>query len=335
MEKRRMGRHGLEVPALCLGTMTFGLQVNEPDSREILDKAFEHRMTFLDTADAYPLGGTLETIGDTEAIIGRWMNDRGNRQQIQLATKCFAPTRRGPNNWGLSRQHIMEAVEDSLRRLNTDYIDLYQSHGFDPNTPIDETLRAFEDLVSSGKVRYIGCSNYPAWRLADAVHTAEQMGISGYICVQPRYNLLYREIETELLPLCQDQGLGVIVYNPLAGGFLSGKYKPGQDPEDGTRFTLGTAAGRYQERYWHEAQFDAVEKLKAVVENKELDMVSVAVAWVLKQPGITSALIGASRPDQLDANLAAFDVSFDEELAEACDAAWWALPRQPVQEGYR
>lgn len=335
MEKRRMGRNGLEVPALCLGTMTFGLQVDEPGSRDILDRAFEHRLTFLDTADAYPLGGSLETIGDTEAIIGRWMKDRGNRDEIQLATKCFAPTRRGPNNWGLSRQHIMEAVEDSLRRLQTDHIDLYQSHGFDPNTPIEESLRAFEDLVQSGKVRYVGCSNYPAWRLASALRAAERLGISGYISVQPRYNLLYREIETELLPLCIDQGLGVIVYNPLAGGFLSGKYQPGQDPQDGTRFTLGSAAGRYQERYWHDAQFQAVETLKAVVQSKGLNMVSVAIAWVLKQPGIISALIGASRPDQLDANLAAFDVSFDDELTAACEAAWWSLPRQPVQEGYR
>lgn len=330
-----MGRHGLEVPVLCLGTMTFGLQVDEPGSRNILDKAFDHRLTFLDTADAYPLGGSLDTIGDTEAIIGRWMKDKGNRDQIQLATKCFAPTRRGPNNMGLSRQHIMESVEASLRRLQTDHIDLYQSHGFDVHTPIEETLRAFEDLVQSGKVRYIGCSNYPAWRLAEALRAAERLGISGYISVQPRYNLLYREIETELLPLCVDQGLGVIVYNPLAGGFLSGKYRPGQNPEEGTRFTLGSAADRYQQRYWHDAQFTAVELLKAVVESQGLNMVSVAIAWVLQQSGITSALIGASKPEQLDANLAAFDVTFDEELTVACEAAWWSLPRQPVQEGYR
>jgi aryl-alcohol dehydrogenase-like predicted oxidoreductase len=229
----------------------------------------------------------------------------------------------------------MEAVEDSLRRLQTDHIDLYQSHGFDPNTPIEETLRAFEDLVQSGKVRYIGCSNYPAWRLADALHAAQGLGIAGYVSVQPRYNLLYREIETELLPLCINQGLGVIVYNPLAGGFLSGKYQPGQEPEDGTRFTLGSAADRYQQRYWHDAQFAAVETLKAVVESQSLNMVSVAIAWVLRQPGITSALIGASRPEQLDANLAAFDVTFDDALTAACEAAWWSLPRQPVQEGNR
>lgn len=335
IERRRMGRNGLEVPALCLGTMTFGLQVDEPGSRAILDKAFDHQLRFLDTADAYPLGGTRETVGDTEAIIGRWMKDKGNRSDILLATKCFAPTRSGPNGWGLSRQHIMESIDASLTRLDTDYVDLYQAHGFDPNTPIEETLRAFEDVVRSGKARYIGCSNYPAWRLAEALRSAERLGLAGYISVQPRYNLLYRDIEVELLPLCVDQGLGVIVYNPLAGGFLSGKYKPGQDVEQGTRFALGTAAERYQARYWHDSQFAAVETLKAVVEARGLNMVSVSVAWVLAQPGISSAIIGASRPDQLDANLAAFEVEFDDELSTACEAAWWSLPRRPVQEGYR
>lgn len=335
MEKRRMGRHGLEVPALCLGTMTFGLQVDEAGSKRILDKAFDHELRFLDSADAYPLGGSRETIGETEAIIGRWMKERGNRDDLLLATKCFAPTRRGPNAWGLSRQHIMESIDASLKRLGTDRIDLYQAHGFDPNTPIEETLRAFEDLVRSGKVRYVGCSNYPAWRLGEALRAADRLGAAGYISVQPRYNLLYRDIEVELLPLCLDQGLGVIVYNPIAGGFLSGKYKPGQDVVDGTRFALGTAAERYQERYWQESQFQAVETLKAVVEAKGLHMVSVAVAWVLAQPAITSAIIGASHPDQLDANLAAFDVQFDAELQAACEAAWWSLPRRPVAEGYR
>ncbi len=335
MEKRRMGKHGLEVPALCLGTMTFGLQVDESISRVILDRAYEADLTFLDTSDAYPLGGTLETMGETESIIGRWMKDKGNRDQLLIATKCFAPTRRGPNNWGLSRQHIMESVEKSLSRLGTDYIDLYQSHGFDPHTPIEETLRAFEDLVTAGKVRYIGCSNYPAWRLGDALRAADRLGVAGYISVQPRYNLLYRDIEIELLPLCLDEGIGVICYNPLAGGFLSGKYKPGQAPVDGTRFTLGTAADRYQARYWHDSQFEAVETLKTVVESKGLDMVSVSVAWVLAQPGISSAIIGASKPEQLDANLAALDLVLDEELVDACEAAWWSLPRRPVDEGYR
>lgn len=335
MEYRKLGRHGIEVPALCLGTMTFGLQVDEKTSFEILDRAWDLGLTFLDTADAYPLGGTRETIGETESIIGRWMGKRGNRDRLIIATKCFAPTRGGPNNMGLSRQHIIESIDKSLSRLKTDYVDIYQSHGFDPRTPIEETLRAFDDLVKAGKVRYVGCSNYPAWRLAQALRTADRLGVAGYVSVQPRYNLLYREIETELLPLINDEGLGTLVYNPLAGGFLSGKYKPGQAPEEGTRFTLGTAAERYQARYWHDAQFEAVETLKQVVEAKGLNMVSVAVAWVLAQRGITSAIIGASHAGQLDANIAALDVTFDDELTAACDAAWWSLPRRPVAEGYR
>ena len=335
MEYRRLGKHGLEVPALCLGTMTFGLQVEEKSSCEILDKAFEMKLRFLDTADAYPLGGSRDTIGETEAIIGRWMKDRGNREELIVATKCFAATKARPNNMGLSRQHIVDSIEKSLTRLQTDYVDIYQSHGFDPLTPIEESLRAFEDLVKAGKVRYVGCSNYPGWRLGQALGSANQLGVAGYVSVQPRYNILYREIETELLPLANSEGLGVLVYNPLAGGFLSGKYESGQDPQEGTRFTLGSAAGRYQERYWHQAQFEAVATLKAVVTSKGLDMVSVAVAWVLNQKGITSAIIGASKAEQLDANLAALEVTFDDELWVACEAAWWSLPRRPVVDGYR
>ena len=175
MQTRRLGRSGLEVPGLCLGTMTFGFQVDEPTSVGILDAAFDAGLIFLDTADAYPLGGSLATVGETERIIGRWMTERGNRDRIILATKCWAPTRPGPNAFGLSRQHIIESIEASLSRLQTDYVDLYQAHAFDPRVPSDETLRAFDDLVRDGKVRYIGCSNYPAWRLGQATARADQL----------------------------------------------------------------------------------------------------------------------------------------------------------------
>lgn len=335
MERRRMGKHGLEVPALCLGTMTFGLQVDEDTSRAILDKSWENGLVYLDTSDAYPLGGTTETAGATEEIIGRWMKDRGNRDDLILTTKCFAPTRQGPNNWGLSRQRIHDAIDGSLRRLGTDRIDLYLAHMPDDRVPIEETLRAFDDLERAGKIRYSGCSNYSAWRLAEASHAADRMGIAGFMTIQSRYNLLYREIETELLPMLRRDGVGLMVYNPLAGGFLSGKYKAGQSPEDGTRFTLGTAAGMYQHRYWQDAQFEAVEVLKQAAEKRGLELVSVAVAWVLAQEGVSTTIIGASRPEQLDANLAAFEVEWDEELREICDAAWWSLPRRPVMDGYR
>jgi len=335
MENRRMGRHGLEVPALCLGTMTFGLQVDETGSRAILDEAVERGLIYLDTSDAYPLGGTTATAGTTEEIIGRWMKDKKNRADLLLTTKCFAPTRPGPNSWGLARTHIMDAIDGSLRRLGTDHIDLYLAHMDDPLTPLEETLRAFEDLTTAGKVRYVGCSNYSAWRLGKALRAADSLGIPGYMAVQSRYNLLYREIETELLPLCLDEGIGMMAYNPLAGGFLSGKYRTGQAPAEGTRFTLGGAATIYQERYWQESQFTAVAQLKSEVERRGLDLVSVAVAWVLAQPGVSTAIIGASRPEQLAANLAALEVTLDDELRQICDDTWWSLPRRPVAPGYR
>jgi len=335
MQTRSLGRSGLQVPELCLGTMTFGLQTNEQVSCDILDRALDRGLDFLDTADVYPLGGKLEDVGRTEEILGRWMEARGNRDRILLATKCRGRMGPGSNDEGLSRQHILRAVDESLRRLRTDWLDLYQTHFFDPNTPIDETLRALDDLVRSGKVRYIGCSNYPAWRLGEALAAGERLGVARYESVQPRYNLLYREIETELLPLCAAQGLGVLVYNPLAGGLLAGKYRQGEEPSQGSRFTLGTAAKIYQWRYWQPAQFEAVEALNKLAEERGMNLVSVSIAWVLEQPGISSVIIGASRPDQLDASFAALELKLDDDLREACDAVWWQLPRRPVVEGYR
>ncbi len=335
METRQLGRTGLRVPPLCLGTMTFGLQCDEATSFAILDRAFEGGIDFIDTADVYPLGGGLDTVGRTEEIVGRWMKDRGTRNRVVLATKCAGAMGAGPNDIGLSRFHIMKAVDESLRRLGTDVIDLYQVHSFDPRTPIEETLRALDDLVRWGKVRYVGCSNYPAWRLGEALSTSERASIGRYECLQPRYNLLYRDIETELLPLCRNEGLGVIVYNPLAGGFLSGKYRKGDDPLEGSRFTLGNAARIYQHRYWQDALFDAVEELRPLAESRGVAMASIAVAWVIAQAGVTSAIVGASRPDQLDASLAAVDLQMDDGLKAACDALWWSLPRRPVVEGYR
>jgi aryl-alcohol dehydrogenase-like predicted oxidoreductase len=335
MEHRQLGRTGLRVPPLCLGTMTFGLQCDEPTSFAILDRAFDGGIDFIDTADVYPLGGDTKTAGRTEEIVGKWMRERGNRHRIVLATKCAGRMGDGPNDTGLSRYHIQRAVEASLRRLGIDVIDLYQVHAFDPTTPIDETLRALDDLVRSGKVRYIGCSNYPAWRLGEALAVSERLGVARYDSLQPRYNLLYRDIETELLPLARNEGLGVIVYNPLAGGFLSGKYVKGDAPEDNTRFTLGTAGRMYQHRYWQDAQFEAVASLRETVSARGLSMPAVAVSWVVRQPGVTSAIIGASKPEQLDDTLRAPGIDLDDALREACEAAWWSLPRRPVVEGYR
>jgi aryl-alcohol dehydrogenase-like predicted oxidoreductase len=335
MELRPLGRTGLRVPALCLGTMTFGHQCDEATSFAILDRALEGGIDFLDTADVYPLAGGPERVGRTEEIVGRWLEARGQRDRVFLATKCRGRMGMGANDAGLSRFHIQRAVEASLRRLQTDVIDLYQTHFFDPYTPIDETLRALDDLVRQGKVRYVGCSNLPAWRLGAALAESRRLGIARYECVQPRYNLLYREIETELLPLTRSEQLGVVVYNPIAGGLLSGKYHSGDRPQAGTRFTLGAAGEMYRQRYWDEVQLGLVESLGKQAEARGIELAAVAVAWVLAQPGVTSAIVGASRPEQLDATLAGAGLELDEEIRRSCDEAWWQLPRRPVREGYR
>jgi aryl-alcohol dehydrogenase-like predicted oxidoreductase len=329
MKMRRMGNTGLKVSEICLGTMTFGHQCDERTSFAILDKATSAGVTFLDTADVYPVPPTPETAGRTEEILGKWL--RGKRDRFVLATKCRMRVGHGPNDEGLSRKHILKAAEDSLRRLQTDFIDLYQTHSPDPETPLEETLRAFDNLVRQGKVRYIGCSNYPAWQVALSLGVSERMGLARFDCVQPRYNLLYREIENELLPLCRFAGLGVIAYNPLAGGFLTGKHRSLETPQAGTRFTLGKTGELYRQRYWHQAQLEAVEELRAFLEPRGKRLIQTAVAWVLAQPGITSAIVGASRPDQLDASLAAADMSLSAEELEACNRAWISLPRSSEQ----
>jgi aryl-alcohol dehydrogenase-like predicted oxidoreductase len=323
-----MGRTGLKVSEICLGTMTFGHQCDEPTSVAILNKAAEAGVTFLDTADVYPVPPSPETAGQSEEIIGRWL--QGRRDKFVLATKCRMRVGHGPNDEGLSRKHILKAAEDSLRRLRTDYIDLYQTHSPDPDTPLEETLEAMDWLVRQGRVRYLGCSNTPAWQIALALGISAQHGMARFDCLQPRYNLLYREIETEHLPLCRDQGLGVIAYNPLAGGFLSGKYRAGESAPEGTRFTLGKTGDLYRERYWQHAQFEAVEHLRRFFQPRAKSLVQVAVAWVLAQPGITSAIVGASRPDQLDESLRSTELILNEEEMEACNLAWFSLPRPVI-----
>lgn len=326
MRTQRIGRTGLKVSEICLGTMTFGHQCDEKTSFAIMNKAAENGVTFLDTADVYPVPPSPETAGRTEDIVGKWL--KGQRDRFVVATKCRMRVGHGANDEGLSRRHIFQAVEDSLRRLQTDYIDLYQPHSPDPDTPLEETLRALEDVVRQGKVRYLGCSNYPAWQVALALGISDRHGWTRFDCVQPRYNLLYREIESELLPLCRDQGIGVIAYNPLAGGFLSGKYKSLEAPPPGTRFSLGGKTGElYRERYWHEAQLQAVRELEMALAPRNRNIIQVAVAWVLAQPGITCAIVGATRPEQLNDSLAAVNLRLDAEEVEACNQAWFRLPR--------
>jgi aryl-alcohol dehydrogenase (NADP+) len=316
MQYNKLGRTGLTVSRLGIGTMTFGLQTDEANAHAILDRVLDAGVTFVDTADVYPIGGTLETVGRTEEVIGKWLP--GKRDQIILATKAVGKV--GPQSWnqGASRKHLIDALDASLRRLNTDYVDLYQLHSDDAETPIDETLEALDSLVRSGKVRYIGVSNFLAYRLALALGRSDTRGLARFVSVQPRYSLLFREIERELLPLAREQGIGVVVYNPLAGGFLSGKHQPGK-PTEGTRFTLGTIAGRYQERYWRDREFSTVEALKGLAADHGVNLATVSIAWVLANPTVSTALIGASRPEQLEQTLAASELQLDPAFKAQLD----------------
>jgi aryl-alcohol dehydrogenase-like predicted oxidoreductase len=317
MQHTRFGSTGLTVSRLCLGTMTFGLQTDEAGSIQILDTAAQGGINFLDTADVYPLGGTLETAGRSEEILGRWLT--GKRSRFILATKAVG--RMGPSEWdqGASRKHLLDAIDASLRRLKTDYVDLYQLHSDDARTPLDEMLEALDSIVRSGKARYVGVSNFLAYRLARALGRSEVRNLVRMVSVQPRYSLLFREIERELLPLAQEEGLAVIPYNPLAGGLLTGKHRLDGGPAEGTRFKLGTAAQIYQSRYWHEREFHTVNSVVAAANEAGLSPTTLAVAWVLANPAITAPIIGASRPDQLQATLAAVDANIPAALKQRLD----------------
>jgi 1-deoxyxylulose-5-phosphate synthase len=313
--------------------MTFGYQCDEPASFAILDRAADAGVSFIDTADCYPIPLTLENAGRTEEILGRWL--RGKRDRFVLATKCFFPMGPGPDDRGSSRRHVLQAAEASLRRLQTDVIDLYQLHAFDTETPLEETVRALDDLVRGGKVRAIGCSNFRAFELAKALGISERLKLTRFASAQPRYNVLYREIETELLPLCRDEGVGVMVFNPLAGGLLTGKHMPGGQPDPDGRFgeRMGSTGQAYRRRYWQDEALAAVASLKAFFDKRGKALASVAVAWVLEQPGITAAIVGASRPDQLQATLAGSELTLDDEERQVLDEVWFALPRQRPSPG--
>ena len=303
MQHTSFGKTGLQVSKLCLGTMTFGLQCDEAQSHAILDTAASGGIDFLDAADVYPLGGGHDTAGRTEEIVGGWL--RGKRHQYILATKCVGAM--GPKPWdqGMSRKHILDAIDASLRRLGTDYVDLYQLHSYDPRTPIDEALEALDTVVRHGKARYAGVSNWPAYKVARAIGRSELRNLVPIKSVQPRYNLLFRSFERDLLPLCAEEGVAVIPYNPLAGGLLTGKHDNKAPPPEGSRFQLGAAGPRYQERYWHGRQFEAIEALRKVADEAAMSMATMAMRWVLSNPAVTAPIIGASRPEQLADTLAA------------------------------
>lgn len=320
MEYRNLGRTGLKVSELCLGTMTFGWSVDEPTTGEILDRAFDAGINFLDTADVYSRWADGNDGGVSETWIGRWMK-KHDRRDIVLATKVRGRMWDGPNGEGLSRGHIMQAVEDSLRRLDTDYIDLYQSHAFDATTPIEETLRAYEDLVQQGKVRYIGASNYPAWRLVKSLWVSDVNNIVRYESLQPHYNLIHRaEFERELKPVCETENIGVIPYSPLAGGFLTGKYRRDEGIPEGVR---GEGSERIQ-GYMTEQNFDLIDLMEQIGEGYGKTIPQVALAWQLSQPVITSPIIGARTVEQLEDSLGAVGFRLtDDEMQQLNEASAW------------
>jgi 1-deoxyxylulose-5-phosphate synthase len=327
MQHVKFGRSGLRVSRLCLGTMTFGVQCDEATSHAIMDTAAAGGIDFFDTADVYPLGGGRSTAGRTEQIVGSWL--KGKRQHFILATKCVGVM--GPKPWeqGMSRKHVLDAIDASLRRLGTDYVDLYQLHGYDALTPIDEALEALDQVVRSGKARYVGVSNWPAYKIARALGRSEVKNLVRIESVQPRYNLLFRTFERDLLPMCSEEAIAVIPYNPLAGGLLTGKHDRASPPQQGTRFTLGTAGTRYQARYWNEREFATVEELRSLAKQAGMTMPTMAVSWVLSNPAITSPIIGASASAQLADSLAAAEKDrLPEDLKTKLDSithAWRAI----------
>ncbi len=313
----RLGNTGLQVSRLCLGTMTFGTQADEAASFAIMDAAAEGGVNFIDTANVYPLGVEHKDKGVTEQIIGRWL--QGRRGRFIVATKAAHPMGSLPWDTGTSRKHLLDAIDASLKRLGTDYVDLYQLHRDDDTTPLDETLEALDTIVRSGRARYIGLSNWTAWRVARALGRCEALGLAKPATIQPRYNLIYRQLERDLFPLVQQEGLGTLCFNPLAGGLLTGKHGDLNAPDAQSRFGFGKASVSYKERYWHEQQFEAVKAIGNLARDAGLRPERLAVAWVLAQPGVSCAIIGATRATQLPEVLAAADTKLDAGLLARLD----------------
>ena len=322
MNYRNLGRSGLKVSELCMGTMNFGWMTPEENAGPIFDAFVEAGGNFVDTADIYSSWVKGNPGGVAESCLGRWLKKRGGlREKIVIATKVRGRMGDGPNAEGLSRKHIFDAAEASLRRLQTDTIDLYQTHWYDENTPIEETLRALDDLVRQGKVRYIGCSNYPAWRLMGALWTSDRLGLARFDSLQPHYNLVHRaEFERELRDVCRTYGIGVIPYSPLAGGFLTGKYRRGEPPPAGSR---GRDSGRIK-GYMTEANFALLDRMREMGQARGRPVAQIALAWMLSDPLITSPIIGANTVEQWNEIAGAVDLTLgEEELKELNERTRW------------
>jgi len=316
MEYRYLGNTGLQISELCLGTMQFGWSADEALSHQILSQAYAGGVNFIDTADVYSRWVEGNPGGVAEAIIGRWIKQSGiPRHKLVIATKVRGKMGEGPNEGGLSRVHIMQAVEDSLRRLGTDYIDLYQMHAYEEHTPIEESLSAFDDLVRQGKVRYIGASNFPAWRLMQALWASQRLRLENFSSLQPHYHLLNRaEFERELADVCRTYGLGVIPYSPLAGGFLTGKYREGAQ--------VDSVRARGVQRYFKPQGWELLNKMETMGHAKGGYSISqIALAWQLSNPVITSPIIGPRDLEQLADNLGAVGLRLSQEEKQALDEA--------------
>src|SRR5438067_1220286 len=305
MEYRQLGRTGVQVSSICLGCMMFGRRTSPEDSEAIIDRALDDGINFLDTANVYARGRS-------EEITGEALRRNGRRQRVVLATKVHGQMAEDdPNAAGNSRRHIIAECEASLRRLQTDYIDLYQIHRPEPNTPIDETLRALDDLIRAGKVRYIGSSTYAAWQLVESLWVAKELGLNRFVCEQPPYNQLDRRIEHELLPMARTYGFAVIPWSPICGGLLTGKYKRGQELPEGARFADQT--NPIYRRRLTERIYDVVEGLEPIAQEKGCTLAQLSLAWVLNQPGVTSPIIGPRTMEQFEDNIGAVNVEITED----------------------
>jgi len=308
MEYQRLGKSGLVVSRVCLGTMTYGSSkwrdwvLEEDESRPFIQRALELGINFFDTADAYSLGVS-------EEILGRALKDFTRRDEVVIASKVFFPMGDKPNQGGLSRVHILNAIDDSLRRLDTDYIDLYQIHRWDPETPIEETLETLHDVVKSGKVRYIGASSMYAWQFSKSLYLADINGWTRFIAMQNHYNLVYREEEREMLPLCRSEGIGVIPWSPLARGFLSGN----RSRQDWGETSRAKSDGFAHEMYYQESDFTVVERVIEIADKRGVTPSQIALAWLLHQPGVTAPIIGASKMTHLEQDVAAIEIDLSVE----------------------
>lgn len=318
MDYRNLGRTGVRVSPLCLGTMNFGGRASEADSSAMIDHALDAGINFMDTANVYGHDPQNFSVGRgrSEEIIGRALKKSARRSQIVLATKAYFPMSDDHNAQGSSRRHIMQACEDSLRRLQTDVIDLYQMHHPSNDIPVDETLRALDDLVRQGKVRYIGTSSFAAWQMIESLWVAKEYGLNRFVCEQPVYNLLDRRLEREFIPMAQTYGIAIIPWSPLAGGLLAGKYERGKGLPKDSRYEAFWTGAKVEE-----AAFDVIDVVKSLADEKGCTPSQLALAWTMQQPGITSPIIGPRTLAQLEDNLGALDVALTEDDLKRLDAA--------------